>query len=66
MPDPFRPPENFVGVCAECGKEDLKRNMKTLYVKEYGTIRVFCHLCDECFQEWVNGLKVKPVDTRGK
>lgn len=57
MPDPFRPPENFVAFCANCGKEDLKRNMKTICVKEYGTIQVFCHLCDECFEKWADSLE---------
>lgn len=58
MPDPFRPPEPFVARCADCGKEDLKRNMKTICVKDYGTTKVFCHLCEGCFAEWVSGLDI--------
>lgn len=36
VPDPFRPPEREIGRCAKCGVEDLKRNMRTLFVGDLG------------------------------
>ena len=68
MPDPFRPPDNHVAFCADCGKEDLKRNMKTLYVKaNYGqSLKVLCHLCNGCFRELVRGLDIKQTTKRRK
>ena len=68
MPDPFRPPDLQVAFCADCGKEDLKRNMKTLFTKEpyTGHAKVLCHLCDGCFREWVGGLDIKQTTKRRK
>ena len=64
MPDPFRPPSYQVAFCADCGKEDLKRNMKTICVKDLtGTMKTFCHLCEGCFRDWVSGLDIKQTTT---
>ena len=54
MSDPFR------ARCADCGKEDMKRNMKTICVRDRtGTTKTFCYLCENCFAEWVSGLEIK-------
>lgn len=63
MPSPFRPPEYQVAFCADCGKEDLKRNMQTLLIKEpyTGHPKVLCHLCNGCFRELVRGLEINKI-----
>lgn len=68
MADPFRPPDLHVAFCADCGKEDLKRNMETLYVKDHHTAspKVLCHLCKGCFRELVSGLDIKQTTKRRK
>ena len=60
MGDPFRPPETFVARCADCKQEDLKRNMRTLYLKDRyaANPKVFCHLCYSCFDAWVEKLEI--------
>ena len=68
MPDPFRPPDNQVAFCADCGKEDLKRNMETLYGKDHfaGSPKVLCCLCSGCYRELVGGLDIKQTTNRRK
>ena len=47
-------PEKWVGYCAKCGREGLKKNMVTLSVRDGGSApqRVLCNLCPECMA-WV-------------
>lgn len=67
MPDPFRPPNYQAACCAACGKEDLKRNMMTIHISDRtGVKQVFCHLCDECFRKWTDGLKINQTTKRRK
>lgn len=46
--------------CADCKQEDLKRNMRTLYLKDRYSAnpKVFCHLCYSCFDAWVEKLEI--------
>lgn len=42
--------ERYLGVCARCGREGLKRNMTTLNVKinRAGSFKKLCHLFMHC------------------
>ncbi len=52
------------GICAKCGKEDMKKNMIGLYVKPdvYDPPRILCHLCTRCLPVLLDELEVSMPD----
>lgn len=56
----WRPNEIHIAICAKCGKEGLKRNMTSLYVKDgtYASMRILCHICRRCFPQLLDELEV--------
>lgn len=60
----WRPNDRYVGTCARCGREKLKRRMVSLYVKKdsYSPVRILCHLCADCLPAILDGLGVSMPD----
>lgn len=49
----------YVGCCAMCGREGLKRNMYTLSIRKprsYSAPRTLCHVCPACIPALLKGL----------
>lgn len=51
LPSMWRPADKYIGTCARCGCEGLKKNMTAIYVKKdsYSPVRIMCHVCNECY-----------------
>lgn len=60
----WRPHEKYIAICAKCGKEGLKRNMTSLFVKDgaVSTMRILCHICRRCFPQLLDELEVSMPD----
>ncbi|MGN0998671.1 MAG: hypothetical protein ACI4PO_03890 [Faecousia sp.] len=60
----WRPSEKLIGTCAKCGREQLKKHMTALYIKEGGvaTMRVLCHICHRCLPVLLDELEVSMPD----
>lgn len=60
MDDLMRGKELYLGTCARCGREGLKRNMTTLNIKvnRAGRFLKLCHLCPRCLPELLDFLAV--------
>ena len=58
--DLWRPSERYIAVCSKCGREGLKKNMTSLYVKDgaYAPIRILCHICPRCLPGLLDELEV--------
>lgn len=58
--DLWRPSERYIAVCAKCGREGLKKNMTSFYVKDgaYAPIRILCHICPRCLPGLLDELEV--------
>lgn len=53
--------EKFIGQCAKCGREGLKRNMYTLSIRtprNYAAPRTLCHICPSCLPALLDELEV--------
>lgn len=50
----------YIGVCAKCEKEGLKKNMTTIMIKADGCspVRTLCHLCPDCTASILDDLAV--------
>ena len=62
--DLWRPHEKYIAICAKCGREGLKKNMVSLYVKD-GTVsvmRILCHICHRCMPVLLDELEVSMPD----
>ena len=57
---PSRKAARYYALCAKCGKEDEKRFMTSIYIKDGGDarMRVLCHLCERCFPQLLDELEV--------
>ena len=55
--------EKFIGICAKCGREKLKRNMATLLIRT-GSMnpRTLCHICHDCLPILLDDLEVSMPD----
>ena len=64
IPDDFRPDEKYIGVCARCGREALKKRMISVYLKNgsYGQVRIACHLCQQCAPDVMDYLAISMPD----
>lgn len=53
-------PAKWVGHCAKCGRDGLKKNMVTLSVRDGGKAqqRVLCNLCPNCMAALLDELGV--------
>lgn len=55
---PYRKHERYYGTCVHCGRENEKRLMASLYIKEngYSPLRMLCNVCHRCLpkilDEW--------------
>ena len=60
MDDLMQGKETFIGICARCGREGLKRHMVTLFIKANGRspMRKLCHLCPDCLPVLLDYLEV--------
>ena len=60
----WRPHERYIAICAKCGKEGLKRNMTSLYVKDGASslVRILCHICPHCMPVLLDELEVSMPD----
>ena len=59
-PDDWRPPERFIGRCACCRREKMKKNMVTLLTREYGrNARTLCFFCPECWARFLDYLETR-------
>lgn len=60
MDDLWQVNGKYIGFCAKCKREGLKRNMKSLYIKDgsYGPVRIMCHLCPQCLLQLLDELEV--------
>lgn len=56
----FRQAERYYGICAKCGKEQMKKHMVSLYVKNgsYSQVRILCHICKNCLPVLLDELEV--------
>lgn len=50
----------YIACCGKCGREGLKRNMVSLYVKRdsYSPMRIMCHFCPNCLVDLADELGV--------
>lgn len=49
--------------CVFCRRYDLKKNMVTLSAKsQYGTPKVVCHVCRQCFERLCLAAGADPED----
>lgn len=57
---PSRKADRYYGFCAKCGKEDEKRFMTSIYVKDggYAPMRILCHICERCLPVLLDTLEV--------
>ena len=64
MDDLWRAHDRYIGQCAKCGREGLKRNMASLYIKQnsYSPVKILCHMCRECLVQTLDGLGVSMPD----
>ena len=62
--DLWRPHEKYIAICAKCGREGLKKNMVSLYVKDgsYSVMRILCHICRRCMPVLLDELEVSMPD----
>lgn len=60
MDDIWKPNEKYIGLCAKCGREGLKRNMCALYIKDgsYSQVKILCHICRRCMPQLLDELEV--------
>ena len=60
MDDLMKGKELYLGTCALCSREGLKRNMTTLNVKvnRAGRFLKLCHLCLDCLPQLLDFLAV--------
>lgn len=60
MDDLMAGKELYLGCCALCGREGLKRNMITLNIKANRAERFLklCHLCPDCLPKLLDFLAV--------
>lgn len=60
MRDLMEGKELYLGTCARCGREGLKRNMVTLSVRvgKAGSFKKLCHLCPDCLPQLLDFLAV--------
>lgn len=60
IPKEFRPAEKYIGLCARCGQEGLKKRMISVYLKDssYGPVRIACHVCQRCAPEVLDFLGI--------
>ena len=56
----WRPDEKYIGVCAKCSHEQLKKHMVALYVKDgsYSPVKILCHICRPCLPALLDELEV--------
>ena len=56
----WRPDERYIGCCAKCGREGLKKRMVSLYVKDgsYSPVKILCHICRKCLPALLDELEV--------
>lgn len=52
--------KRYFCACAKCGREGLKKNMTSLYVKEssYDQVKILCHICSRCLPVLLDELEV--------
>lgn len=51
----------YIGNCAKCGRDGLKRNMYTLSIRaprNYAAPRTLCHICSRCLPTLLDELEV--------
>lgn len=60
MDDLMEGKEWYLGQCALCGREGLKKNMTTINVRvnRAGRFRKLCHLCPNCLPKLLDFLEV--------
>lgn len=58
--DPVRSAARYYANCAKCGREQDKKRMINVYVKDgsYAPIRILCHICRDCMPELLDELEV--------
>lgn len=56
----FRSADRYYGTCAKCGKEQMKKYMVSLYVKDgsYSQMKILCHICQRCLPALLDELEV--------
>ena len=50
----------YYAFCAKCGKEEEKRFMSQIYIKDgaYSPMRILCHICERCLPVLLDELEV--------
>ena len=56
----FRMAPRYYANCAKCGKEQNKKRMVQVYVKNgsYAPMRILCHVCQDCMPQLLDELEV--------
>jgi hypothetical protein len=51
----------WYATCPVCGREGMKKKMFTLHIRKgtYNRMRVLCHVCPDCMQKVLDGLKAE-------
>lgn len=61
LPYMWRPADKYIGVCARCGCEGLKKRMTAIYVKKDSdsAVKILCHVCADCYTAFLDELGIK-------